>query len=54
VHQTGTVTYAAQDNLECDDVMSPVEHPLVDVLFDGFDGERYLRNDRVWEGWSAD
>jgi heat shock protein HspQ len=51
VHETGTVTYAAQDNLEADEANAPIEHPLIDALFDGFNGESYLRNDESWEGW---
>ncbi len=43
-----TVTYAAQTNLEEDDLAAPITHPLVAEFFSRFDGQMYVRNDRPW------
>lgn len=48
VHGTSTTTYAAGENLLPDPSGGAVQHPLVPVFFDDFDGERYQRNDRGW------
>lgn len=53
VDGTGQVTYAAHSSLAGDDSKLPVQHPLVPQFFAGFDGERHVRNDRPWPGWSA-
>ena len=37
-------TYVAERNLEPDESGSPIDHPLVDELFDGFEGGRYRRD----------
>ncbi len=37
-------TYVAERNLELDDSIEPVEHPLVDMFFDEIIGGRYVRN----------
>lgn len=50
VHQTPTVTYAASQNLMVDTESAPIDHPLVEVFFSDFDGEKYIRNDRPWPG----
>jgi len=42
-------TYVAQSNLEPDALGEPVQHPLLEHFFSGFDGRRYERNDREWE-----
>ena len=51
VHETGSVTYAAQDSLIADSEELPIEHPLLEVYFSGFCKNRYLRNEKSWEGW---
>jgi heat shock protein HspQ len=48
VHDSENVTYAAQDSLRADDSDDAVEHPWVDLFFDGRQGARYLRNDHPW------
>ena len=48
VHGSSQTTYAAQTSLEADDSGQPVEHPLVEVFFDEFTGQVYVRNDRPW------
>ena len=42
VHGAAHTTYVAERNLEADDSSEPVEHPLVDQLFAGFEGGRYI------------
>jgi len=37
-------TYVAERNLEPDVSGSPIDHPLVDELFDGFEDGRYRRH----------
>lgn len=51
VDGTGTTTYAAESNLNEDDLGGPVDHPLVTQFFDGFRDGRHVRNDRPWPGW---
>ncbi len=48
VHQSEIVTYAAQTSLEPDESGEPVEHPWVDLFFEEFAGDAYIRNDRPW------
>ena len=48
VHGSQMTTYAAQTSLEEDPAGEPVDHPLVDVFFSGFDGTEHVRNDRPW------
>ena len=45
------VTYAAEQNLSADRLHQPVDHPLIDHLFEPFDRGRYRRNDRHWPGF---
>ena len=51
VHATGSVTYAAQDNLLLDDDGLPISHPLLEAYFDAWENGRYLRNATRWESW---
>ena len=48
VHGSGSVTYPAESSLEKDPQPEPIEHPLIEMFFDGFDGKAYRRNDTVW------
>lgn len=50
INKTNAISYIAQENLELieGDVLE-IEHPLVDFFFDGFDGEKYLRNEKTWD-----
>ncbi len=41
-------TYAAQENLESDTEGLPIQHPLLEYFFTGFEHGRYIRNDRPW------
>lgn len=50
VHASGSVTYVAQTSIEADTSGQAVDHPLVDMFFEGFDGKRYERNDEPWQG----
>lgn len=48
VHNSGTVTYAAQTSLEMDTTEDQILHPLIPFYFTGFDSGVYLRNERKW------
>ena len=48
VHQSDTVTYAAQTSLAADDDATAIEHPLTAMFFTDFVNGRYIRNDRPW------
>ena len=48
MHDTQAIAYVAQEHLEAAGDLE-IDHPLVDFFFDGFDGERYIRNDKSWE-----
>jgi heat shock protein HspQ len=50
VHDTNTVTYAAQTSLGPDDSGQPIEHPLVPLFFTGLEADGYVRNDNQWPG----
>lgn len=41
IDQDGRVAYVAERNLEQDSSAEPVEHPLLDNFFSGFDGNHY-------------
>ena len=38
-------TYVAEQNLEADEVVEPINHPMVEHFFSGFDHGRYVRID---------
>ena len=42
-HGAAHTTYVAEQNLEPDDLLEPVEHPLLDQFFDVFEDGRYAR-----------
>lgn len=48
VNETASATYAAQSSLIEDDTKQPIEHPLLEMFFDQFTVDRYLRNDTPW------
>ena len=50
VHDSVTVTYAAESNLLPDPGDQKVNHPLVDRFFFRTPGGRYQRNDSPWPG----
>lgn len=50
VHTSGSVTYPAESSLEEDLSCEPVDHPMIEVFFKDFDGQRYQRNDTPWPG----
>jgi heat shock protein HspQ len=44
VHGSEAETYVAERNLELDDSVAPVAHPLLGVFFDELRDGRYVRN----------
>ena len=40
--------YVAEEDLQLDESGFPVEHPLIDVYFEGFFGGRHVRNALEW------
>lgn len=46
VHNAVHETYVAERNLDADDSHKPVNHPLVDVVFDGFENGIYQAKHR--------
>lgn len=49
VHNSATVTYAAQTSLQSDISGLEINHPLLSMFFTAFDDGRYIRNDTPWE-----
>ena len=43
VHGSDHSTYVAERNLEADSAAGPIEHPLVEQFFEGFENGRYTR-----------
>lgn len=41
VDDDNVMTYVAEKNLEHDDEGVPIEHPMVEEIFDGYDSGRY-------------
>lgn len=41
IDDDGRVAYVAERNLEVDDSSEPVEHPLIENFFSGFNGQFY-------------
>ena len=44
VHQSEQSTYVAEQNLEPDDSVEPIDHPMLENFFSRFDNGRYIRN----------
>lgn len=49
INKTNAISYISQENLEPVETDEEIEHPLIDFFFDGFDGEKYIRNDKTWD-----
>ena len=46
MHGSESSTYVAEQNLESDVVLEPINHPMVEQFFAEFDDGRYVRVDR--------
>ncbi len=44
VHQSEQSTYVAEQNLEPDDSVEPIDHPMLENFFSKLDNGRYIRN----------
>jgi heat shock protein HspQ len=44
VHQSEVSTYVAEQNLEPDDSVEPIDHPMLGNFFSKLDNGRYIRN----------
>ncbi len=44
VHQSEASTYVAEQNLEPDDSVEPIDHPMLENFFSKLDNGRYIRN----------
>ena len=47
VHGSEHSTYVAEQNLEPDDSVEPINHPMLEQFFSKFDNGRYVRNEPV-------
>ncbi|MEH6823527.1 MAG: heat shock protein HspQ [Motiliproteus sp.] len=47
VHESAHSTYVAEQNLEPDDSVAPINHPMLEHFFSKFDNGSYVRNDPV-------
>ena len=47
VHGSDHSTYVAEQNLEPDNVVEPIKHPMLELFFSGFDNGRYVSNEPV-------
>jgi heat shock protein HspQ len=47
VHLGAHTTYVAEQNLEHDASAEPISHPMLEQFFSGFEGGRYVREDRA-------
>ena len=50
VDDSQSITYPAESSLEPDPDPQPINHPMLPLFFEGFDGTSYTRNDRPWPG----
>ena len=50
VHNSSSITYAAESSLRADDSREPVNHVLVEHFFSGFENGGYIRNNESWPG----
>ena len=44
VHQSEVSTYVAEQNLEPDDSVEPIDHPMLENFFSKLDNGRYIHN----------
>jgi heat shock protein HspQ len=44
VHQSEASTYVAEQNLEPDDSVEPIDHPMLGNFFSKLDNGKYIRN----------
>ena len=44
VHESTHSTYVAEQNLEPDDNLEPISHPMLDQFFSTFENGKYIRN----------
>jgi len=47
VHGAEKATYVAEQNLEPDNNVDPIRHPMLEHFFSRFENGRYVRNDPV-------
>ncbi len=47
VHESTHSTYVAEQNLEPDECLEPINHPVLKQFFSKFDKGRYIRNDPI-------
>lgn len=47
VHGSNHATYVAERNLQPETDLTPIDHPMVEHFFAGFEGGRYRRTDPV-------
>ena len=45
VDESTHTTYVAEQNLERDDSLNPINHPLIEQFFSRFENGRYVRNE---------
>ena len=43
VHDSDATTYVAERHLEADESGEAIQHPMLELVFDGFENGRYLR-----------
>ena len=47
VHESAHSTYVAEQNLEADDSLEAIVHPMLENFFSSFENGRYIRNQPV-------
>ena len=47
VHSSTQTTYVAEQNLEIDDQMTPIVHPMLEQFFSKFENGKYIRNQKI-------
>ena len=47
VHESSHSTYVAEQNLEPDDSLEPIDHPMLERFFSKLDNGRYIRNEPI-------
>ena len=47
VHDASHATYVAEQNLEADDSVAPIDHPLIERFFARFVDGRYVRDSKA-------